>query len=585
MGNAGGYWGDDPHAMRRQLRSGRLDYLTQDFLAEVTMSILQKQRARDASLGYAVDFLSQLRGSLPFLGSTRIISNAGGIHPLACAHRVRELLQEASLTSSVAVVTGDDLMGDLDRLIQEGVSLANMETGEPFSKIRDRVQSANAYLGIGPVLEALGRGASIVITGRVTDTAMVAAAPAFEFEWDPEDWDKLASAVIAGHILECGAQATGGNFTDWRSVPSYQDFGYPIAEFSADGSFVVTKPDATGGMVSRETVVSQLIYEMGDPRRYITPDVVADFSTVQLVEEGPNRIRVWGARGRTRPDQLKVSVSFSDGFKAHGLLIVSRPEAVEKSYKVAEIFWARLGVDFEETSTELVGFNACHRDLAPPVDPPEVLLRLGARDRDRGKLEEFANLFASLILSTVSGIAIVGGRPRVQEVVAYWPCLVPASRVTPEVHILESGKRHSTPHRPAAKAAASIETPVEEAQSVAAFDPDVVETELRAICYGRSGDKGDACNIGIAARSELAYEWIRLHLTAERVGELFTGISHGEVERFELQNLMALNFLLHNSLGGGGTVSLRIDPQGKTLADALLSTRFPIPRDVLKSVG
>ncbi|HUG44258.1 MAG TPA: acyclic terpene utilization AtuA family protein [Acidobacteriota bacterium] len=585
VGNAGGYWGDDPHAMRRQLRLGRLDYLTQDFLAEVTMSILQKQRARDAELGYAVDFLSQLRDSLPFVGSTRIVSNAGGIHPLACALRVRRLLQEASLTSNVAVVTGDDLMDALDGLLQEGVSLANMETGEPLSKIRDRVQSANAYLGIGPVLEALRQGASIIITGRVTDTAMVAAAPAFEFGWDPEDWDKLASAVIAGHILECGAQATGGNITDWRSVPSYQNFGYPIAEFAADGSFVVTKPDATGGMVSQETVISQLIYEMGDPRRYITPDVVADFSTVRLAEEGPNRVRVSGVRGHARPDHLKVSVSFNDGFKAHGVLIVSRPDAVEKSRKIADIFWARLGIDFEETSTELIGYNACHRNLAPPVDPPEILLRLGARDRDRDKLEQFANLFASLILSTVSGVAIAGGRPRIQEVVAYWPCLVPASSVTPDVHLLETGKSCPAPHRPAAKASASIEAPSEETPPAAAFASNVVETELRTICYGRSGDKGDTCNIGIAARSELAYQWIRRHLTAERVRELFAGISNGKVERFELHNLMALNFLLHNSLGGGGTVSLRIDPQGKTLADALLSARFAIPHDVLESVG
>ncbi len=582
VGNAGGYWGDDLGAMQRQLRQGRLDYLTQDFLAEITMSILQKQKVRRAELGYASDFLDQLRQCMPDLGSssTRIISNAGGINPLGCAEQVARLARQAGLAMQVAVVEGDDLMNRLDELLAAGHLLANMETGQPLSSIRDRIESANAYLGTAPVVEALRTGARIVVTGRVTDTGITAAPPTFEFGWDLDDWDLQAAAVVAGHILECGAQATGGNLTDWEAVPSFANIGYPIAEFRADGSFLVTKAPGSGGIVNRQSVASQLVYEMGDPRCYITPDVVADFSTIELEESGPDQITISGVKGSARPDSLKVSISYQDGYKAHGTMIVSRPSAVAKCRTMAETFWTRLGLEFEETCTELVGFNACHVHQAPPVDPPEVLLRLGVRDPDAGKVEEFAKLFTSLILNTVSGVAIVGARPKVQSVVAYWPCLIPASEVTPVVTPLESRKQFAVPWRPAPESGESVvgQPPRPAGGAPPSLDSAALESvPLSRICYGRSGDKGDTCNIGLVARNSGAYQWMCQHLTAELVKEFFGEICRGSVERFEIPNLLALNFLLHESLGGGGTVSLRIDPQGKTLADALLQMPVEVP--------
>lgn len=588
VGNAGGYWGDDPHALERQLAGGPLDYVTQDFLAEITMSILQKQRFRNPQLGYATDLLEQLRPSLGLLQSrgARLITNAGGINPRGCAEQVEELARREGVPLQIAVVEGDDLMDQLDTLLEEGIDLRNMETGEDFSLIRSRVTSANAYLGVAPVLKALQAGAQIIITGRVTDTALTAACPVFEFDWPLEDWNRLASAVVAGHILECGAQASGGNLTDWPEVPSLLHIGYPIAEFYSDGSFTVTRHPDLGGVVNRKTVVSQLIYEMGDPRRYITPDVIADFSTIHLEETGPDRVRVSGVQGSPRTDQLKVSISYNDGFKAHGLLLVSRPKVVDKCRKIAETFWKSLeGLHFAETSTELVGYNACHQHLAPDSDPPEILLRLGVRDTDRGKIEEFARCFTALILSSVSGVAIVGARPRVQDVVAYWPALIPAARVSPRVYCLQSRRLFAIPWKDWSEPRLASD-PVEPLPPPpsSSSSPKKVQVRLVELCYGRSGDKGDTCNIGIVARSPQVFDWLRRYLTEAVVKEYFGELCQGPVERFEVPNLQALNFLLHNALGGGGTLSLRIDPQGKTLAEALLLMPVEVPEDVLRSV-
>ncbi len=584
IGNAGGYWGDDLGAMKRQLSQGRLDYVTQDFLAEITMSILQKQRNRNPALGYAVDFLDQMRECLPLLGQTRIITNAGGINPRGCAEEVAKLAREAGVRVPIAIVEGDDLMGRLDELMARGIPMKNMETGRELSSVRSRVESANVYLGAAPVIEALRQGAQIVITGRVTDTGITAAPPVHEFGWALHDWNRLASAVVAGHILECGAQSSGGNLTDWREIPSFLNMGYPIAEFSPDGSFEVTKHPGSGGAVNLKTVTSQLLYEMGDPKSYITPDVVADFSTIRLEERGRDVVGVVGVQGRPRPEQLKVSISYLDGFKAHGTMIVSRPGAVDKCRLMADAFWKRLGLDFEETSVELVGYNSCHRHLAPPVDPPEILLRLGARDSDAGKLKEFARLFTSLILNTTPGVAIVGSRPRVQEVVAYWPCLVPATEIEPSVTLLETGRTTVVVGPSSVAPALPVDPLVESAgaPSSGGGEGGVRRVELGRLCYARSGDKGDTSNIGVAARSARIWEWLRDYLTADRVKNHFGEICQGTVERFELPNLLAFNFLLHESLGGGGTVSLRIDPQGKTMADALLMMEVEVPEGVVE---
>lgn len=585
IGNAGGYWGDDPYALRRQLTPGGLDYISLDYLAEITMSILQKQKARDPELGYATDFVSQLGNCLPLLSGapTRIISNAGGINPYGCAERIAQTAREAGIELKIAVVTGDELMPRLDGLIQKGFPLKNMETGQELSTVLERVVSANAYLGAAPVIRALELGARVVITGRVTDTGITLAAPAHEFEWPMDDWDRLASAIVAGHILECGAQASGGNLTDWRDVESFQDMGFPIAEISADGSFVVTKHEGSGGLVDRRTVSEQLVYEMGDPQEYITPDVVADFSSIVLDDHGGDRVGIHGVKGRPRTEFLKASLAYRDGYKAHGTLIVSRPDAVRKCQAIAEIFWKRLGLDFEARGVDLIGYNSCHRHLAPSADPPEILLRLGVRDPDRRKVIEFSRVFPSLILSSAPGVAIVGARPRLQEVVAYWPCLLPASEIQPEVALLGSAEVHSVTWTPPSSDAspkhqALDATPASESSG----DSEQRETvPLSRIAYARSGDKGDTCNIGVVARSPGAYSLLRDVLTANRIKEFFAAICRGSVDRYEVPNLLALNFLLHESLGGGGTVSLGIDPQGKTYSQALLMMELEVPVSLL----
>jgi len=578
IANAGGYWGDDLTQFRRQVELGPVDYVTLDFLAEITMSIMQKQRARDPRAGFARDFVSQVEHSLPLLleRGTRVISNAGGVNPLACRAALLAMAQARGRSLEVAAVVGDDLMGRLGELKAAGITLDNMDDGAPFAPIRDRVSSANAYFGAWPVVEALRSGAQIVVTGRCTDTGITLAPMIDAFGWAPDDWDRLAAGIVAGHIVECGAQSTGGNFTDWRTVRRYPEIGYPVLEVNADGSFIVTKHDGTGGAVTVRTVKEQLLYEMGDPRGYVTPDVVADFATIRLEQAGRDRVRVWGIRGRPAPASLKVSASYFDGWKASGALIISGPEALAKARAFAALFWARLGVTFAARHAEFVGQSSCWGPLAPETDPPEVLLRLSVRDRDREKIERFSKLVPAVILSGPPGVAVTGGRPQAQEVVAYWPALVPRDRVKPAL-VTRDGERQlewPTPLRPPVRAPA---LPPE------AFPPapkgrGLVRVPLATVAHGRSGDKGDTCNIGVIARAPEIYPWLRRTLTAAVVKRRFRGICLGRVDRLEVPNLWALNFLLHESLGGGGTVSLRLDAQGKTLAHALLAMEVAVPR-------
>ncbi|HKQ57444.1 MAG TPA: acyclic terpene utilization AtuA family protein, partial [Candidatus Eisenbacteria bacterium] len=433
IANAGGYWGDDLTQFRRQVELGPVDYVTLDFLAEITMSIMQKQRARDPRAGFARDFVAQVEETLSLLveRNIRVISNAGGVNPLACRAALLAMAQTHGKPIEVAAVAGDDLMERLGELQAAGATLDNMEDGAPFIRIRERVSSANAYFGAWPVVDALRTGAQIVVTGRCTDTGITLAPMIHAFGWLPDDWDRLAAGIVAGHIVECGAQSTGGNFTDWRTIKRFGSIGYPVLEVFPDGSFIVTKHAGTGGAVTVRTVKEQLVYEMGDPRSYITPDVVADFGTARLEQAGRDRVRVWGVRGRPAPASLKVSVSYFDGWKASGSIIISAPEAAEKARAFAELFWERLGLEFAAREADLVGHSSCWGPLAPETDPPEVLLRLSVRDQEREKIERFSKLVPGVILSGPPGVAVTGGRPQAQEVVAYWPALVPRDRVRP----------------------------------------------------------------------------------------------------------------------------------------------------------
>lgn len=444
-----GFWGDLPDAPVRQVEGGPIDYLMLDYLAEVTMSIMQKQRSRDPSAGYAKDFVPLMKHILPACveRNIRVTANAGGVNVEGCADAVREVARELGLAGklSIGIVTGDDIMGSLDEFLSRGIELRNMDTGAPLSTVRDRIQSANAYLGAAPMVEALNSGAQIVITGRATDTGLTLAPLIHEFGWASDDWNRLAAGTIAGHIIECGAQCSGGNCQyEWESVPNLAEVGFPIVEASPDGTFVVTKHEGTGGWVVIPSVKEQLVYEMGDPHEYITPDCVADFTTIRLEYEGRDRVRVFGIEGRPSTEFLKVSISYSAGFKAVGTLVYAWPDAYQKAQAADKILRSRLerlGLKFDLIHTEFVGANATHGPLAgrPSPDIPEVQLRVGVRGEDRKAIERFTKEIAPLVLTgppAVTGFA--GGRPKVEEIVAYWPALIPKEEIKPQVRVIEA---------------------------------------------------------------------------------------------------------------------------------------------------
>jgi len=443
-----GFWGDLPEAPVQQVEGGPVDYLMLDYLAEVTMSIMQKQKARDPNAGYAKDFVPLMKRILPTCveRNIRVTANAGGVNVRGCADAVVGVARELGLSGKlqIGIVTGDDIMSRLDEFLDSGIELRNMDTNEPLSSVRDRIQSANVYLGAWPMVEALKRGAQVVVTGRVTDTGLTLAPLIHEFGWEANDWDKMSSGTIAGHIIECGAQASGGNCQfEWQNIPDMANVGFPIAEVSADGTFVITKHEGSGGRVNLQSVKEQLVYEMGDPHAYITPDCVADFTTIRLEDAGENRVRVFGVKGRPATDSLKVSISYSAGFKAVGTLVYAWPDAYAKAQAADRILRARLerlGLRFERVLTEFVGVNATHGPLAgpPSADAAEVQLRIGVRGPERSSVERFTKEIAPLILTgppAVTGFA--GGRPKVEEIVAYWPALIPREIISPKVEVFE----------------------------------------------------------------------------------------------------------------------------------------------------
>jgi len=445
IGNGQGFWGDSPDTPWEMVTRGPLDYLTLDYLAEVTMSIMMKQKLRDPNRGYATDFLDFLERALPILidRGIKVVTNAGGLNPLALRTRIGEIAERVGVFGlKVGVIEGDDILDRLPDISDAGHPLKHMDTGRPLEELRRKVLSANAYLGAEPVAKALGMGAQIVVAGRLTDTSLTLGPLMHEFGWKPRQWDLLASGIIAGHIIECGAQATGGNFTRWWEVPNMWDIGYPIVECYPDGSFVVTKHPGTGGLVNVDTVAEQLLYEMGTPDEYITPDVVADFTTVEIAPDGGDRVRVHGVKGRKNTPYYKVSMTYHGGYKAVGHLTISGPRAIHKARLCSEIVWRRLAragltVPVEDRLVELVGADACMPGIAEAgCSPPEVVLRLGMRSADRRKVARFGMELAPLITSGPPGITgFAGGRPKPQEIVAYWPALLDKRVVDPQVRV------------------------------------------------------------------------------------------------------------------------------------------------------
>jgi len=477
-----GFWGDLLTAPVDQVRKGPIDYLMLDYLAEVTMSIVQKQRQRDPSAGYARDFVSLMREILPDCveKDIKVLSNAGGVNVEGCAAAIKDVAAELGLSGRVkiGVITGDDILPRLDEFIEKGVEINNMDTGEPLAAIRDKVQAANVYLGAGGLVEALNHGAQIVVGGRLTDTGLTLAPLMHEFGWKFDQWDLISAGTIAGHIIECGAQASGGNCQyDWENIPDLANVGFPIVEASPDGTFVITKHEGTGGRVNVQSVKEQLLYEMGDPKAYITPDVVADFSSIHLEDAGKDRVRVFGIKGNPKTEFYKVSIAYSDGFKSVGTLVYAWPDALKKAQAADRILRERLdrlGLKFDLILTEFVGVNATHGHLAeagfvrtgsdsdwapsgsPPYeggvaaasadgvvlsssDIPEVQLRVAVRGKNKADVERFTKEIAPLILTgppAVTGFA--GGRPKVEEIMAYFPALIPKTLIQTNVTIVEA---------------------------------------------------------------------------------------------------------------------------------------------------
>lgn len=585
IGCASGFWGDSLEGARQLVTRGDIDILVFDYLAEITMSLLARIKSRKPEAGYVPDFIASLEPVLGEISRRRIkvVSNAGGLNPRACAKALAAAADKAGVELVIATVDGDDLMTSLEAIRAAGAG-TEMVNGAPLPA---RLLSMNAYLGAKPIAEALAAGADVVVTGRCVDSAVTLGALVHRFGWSWTDWDRLSQASLAGHLLECSTQVTGGIATDWRDVPVWDDMGFPIAECASDGSFVVTKPAGTGGRITPLTVGEQLLYEIGDPAGYILPDVVCDWRDVTLAQQGEDRVLVRNARGRPATRDVKVSSTYADGHRAIGSLTLAGRDAARKAARAAEAILARARrlneergrADFSETSVEILGAEATYgaRARSHADDAREVVLKLGVRHDDEAAVELFAREVIPAASSMAQGLTgFYAGRPSVQPVVRLHSFLWPKSRVTP---VLRIGEREiavpfDTP--PATQPAPSPCCSSSTTSTGAATET----VPLIALAVGRSGDKGDMANIGIIARDPEYVSWLRNGLTAEAVRTAFAHTGTTRVERFELPGFNAFNFVLHDALGGGGVASLRIDPQGKAFAQILMDISIPVPPEL-----
>lgn len=599
IGGATGYWGESDLALPQFLNDGTLDYIVFDYLAEVTMSILARAKAADPQQGYAVDFVTAVvRPHLQAIARSgvKLISNAGGVNPAACAQVIRDLIDVAGLDLSVAVVVGDDLMPSL-------ASVLPADAQEMFSGDRrpalDTIASANAYLGAFPIAQALASGADIVITGRCVDSAVTLGACIHAFDWQPEDLDKLASGSLVGHLIECGPQVTGGNYTDWMDVAdTLANVGYPIAMIEASGEAEITKPLNTGGCVTIGTVGEQLLYEIGDPCAYVLPDVVCDFSRVTLHQAGPDRVRVVGARGIAVPPDYKVSVTWADGWRAGVVAFYVGDQAAQKArYYCDEVIarakqkMAALGApDFDELLVEVVGDESHYGDYARTTSqaaldavslaPREVAFKLACRHQDKRVVGLLLKEFWGAALGAPPGFCgFAGTRPKPSPVIRLFSTTLPKEAVTVQVMT----DRDTSEWQVLAPQLGPVE-PIQ-AETISTVDThlqNLIAVPLQRLAWVRSGDKGDKANIGVMARHATYLPWIAASLTNETVASRFAHfMTSTAIDCYYLPGLPALNFVMHNSLGGGGVASLRNDPQAKCYGQVLLDATVVIPRNLL----
>lgn len=582
IGNAQAFWGDRGDAAAELLtREPDLDYLTLDYLAEVSMAILAVQRERDPDAGFARDFVDVVQSLAPYWssgGRCRLIVNAGGLNPHGCAKACRAALEEVGCRSlRLGVVTGDDVL----ELVRDATGdpaaqqFHNFDTGASINEVRERLVTANAYLGAASIVEALAGGADIVITGRVADPSLVVAACIHHFGWTDDNFDQLAGATVAGHLIECGTQVTGGISTDWLNVPDPEHLGFPIVEVSSDGSCIVTKPRGTGGCVTELTVKEQLVYETGDPSHYLSPDVTVSFLTLSVEDLGSDRVRVSGASGTPHTPTYKVSATFRDGFRSAGMLTIVGRNAVEKAQRCGELVLQRVreaGFDLRDSVIECLGSGACAAGMLDASNVHETVLRVAVEADSQDAVERFSRELMPLITSGPQGTTgYAEGRPRVHPVIRHWPCLISRNEVTPRVEIFSTAETSNSVEWPTSNAA---RPPSPEGPD---FTMSVRErtATLYDIACARSGDKGANANVGVICRNPDHWEFIRTWLTTDRVGKFFSPLGVNSVKRFELPNLGILNFTLQGVLRN----SLRTDAQGKTLAQLLLE--IPLPKDAV----
>jgi len=586
IGCASGFWGDTPEAIGQLVAKGNIDYLVFDYLAEVTMSLLARAHAKNPDAGYPPEFVQALVPFLPEIKrrGIKVVANAGGVNPRGCRDALAKAAKEAGIDVSIGVVLGDDLLQRAGEMRAAGVT--EMFSGAAFPA---KPMSMNAYLGARPIAAALDAGAEIVVTGRCADSAVALGPLMHEFGWTDTDWDKLSQGSLAGHLIECGPQGTGGNFTDWRDVPGWDNMGMPIVEVSADGSFIMTKTEDTGGLVVPASVGEQMLYEIGDPRRYILADVICDWSDVTLEQAGDDRVLVKGARGLGRTDSHKVSATYADGWRSIATLTLAAIDAPAKAKRVAQavidrcerLFRARNLAGFRQVSIEVLGAEASYGANAH-AQTREVVLKIGVAHDDRNALQIFASEVAPMAISTAQGLTgLFAGRPKVQPIVRLFSFLHPKAETPVSVEV--DGQAV-----PLTVSSEAVELPAPSVRPEGeTTDPGAtaVKVPLVALAWGRSGDKGDIANIGIIARKPEYLPYIRHALSTDRVKAYFEHFCEGAVERFELPGTHSLNFMLHESLGGGGIASVRIDPQAKGYAQILLDIAVPIPADLARSEG
>ncbi|MBD0240668.1 DUF1446 domain-containing protein [Acinetobacter baumannii] len=587
IGCASGFWGDTNTAAFQLVHLTDINYLVFDYLSEITMSIMAKAKMVEPKHGYALDFVSRVMA--PLLKKIaekkiKVISNAGGVNPLACRDALQKIIKEYGLDLKVAVVLGDDLLPKHEQLKSQNIQ--EMFSGEALP---EQVASSNAYLGAVAIRDALDLGADIVITGRVVDSAVVLAPLLHEYQWSLDDYEKLAQGSLAGHVIECGAQCTGGNFTDWQLVQGFDNMGFPVVEVSEDGSFVVTKPQGTGGLVSTATVAEQIVYEIGNPQAYLLPDVIADFSHVHLEQVGEHRVRVTGAKGQAPTTQYKVSATYPDGYRVLVSFLIAGREAPQKAQVIADailtkcerVLAMRSVPPFSEKSVEILGIESTYGDHAQTLNSREVVVKIAVKHM----FKEACMFFASEIAQASTGMApalagIVGGRPKASPVIKLFSFLIDKNQVNVEIDF--DGQRYPV-EIPQGVSTEQLLTLT--AGENAVYQGDEIEVPLIEIAHARSGDKGNHSNIGVIARKADYLPWIRAALTEQSVASYMQHVldaEKGRVIRYELPGLNALNFMLENALGGGGVASLRIDPQGKAFAQQLLDMPVKVPAHLLE---